>query len=460
MFTTKKRMLNLSAFKNNFGTQIIILFFAMFSCSTIYAHPENKTINQNILQRLMPSVVNISVQKNMDPQVFALLKQHTALPNSTKPPRLNYMGSGVIVDAKHGYIITNNHVVKQAPAIIVTLKSGDHYAARLVGADPSDDLAVLQIQPKEKLTALGFATADQIHLGQNVIAIGHPFGLQETVTAGIISALDRAIPVEDQRIQSFIQTDAPINPGNSGGALINQQGLLVGINTAILSNSDESAGIGFAIPSKTVHAVYMQLINFGKVTHGMLGVVVQNITPEIATAMHLPIHDKGIIVTQVNSNSAAAQAGIKIADVILEVNQAPINNAEQLHDRLSVQRPGSVENLNILRDNKLLKITAKLMSLQQATRVAVLPYFSGMQMANYQQLQPDGKYVKGIIIKSMSPTCNGSLAGLSTGDIITKIGDNSAPQVKELPIIARQNQQPLLIVSQHHGIHMLAVLNH
>lgn len=423
------------------------------------AHPLTTTHKlPNTLQQATQAVVNLSVQKKMDPQIFALLKKQSNLPSNLPLPKLGFSGSGVIVSAQQGYIMTNDHVVKQAQAVIVSLKSGDHYKARIIGEDPNDDLALLKIDAKEPLTALNFANSQQLNIGQNVIAIGQPFGLEESVTAGVISALDRDIPVTAERSQSFMQTDAPINPGNSGGALIDQQGRLVGMNTAIISTSDQSAGVGFAIPSNTVAAIYHQLAQFGKVEHGMLGVIVQNITPDLARVLQLKQQD-GIIVTQVNPLSAAAKAGVEPQDIITQVNHTQIHNAQQLHNLLALKRPACKINLSIIRQHKPMLLGAQLMTLKQASMQHIIPHLDGMDLADYDELQNNSRQVQGVVVKSLDPTSDGALAGLAPGDVIIQANQYKVPNLSSLiQIIANKPQQELFLVVNHHAVQEFVVL--
>lgn len=281
-----------------------------------YAHlpsaVEGKTIPSlaPMLNKTTPSVVNIAVEK-LIPQTPNPLQPE--MDQNTAPTKVLGVGSGVIIDAKKGYIVTNAHVVKDQKIMVVTLKDGRRYRAKVIGKDEGFDLAVIQIHANH-LTALPIGNSDQLKVGDFVVAVGSPFGLTQTVTSGVISALNRQEPRIDN-FQSFIQTDAPINPGNSGGALIDLEGKLIGINTAIVTPSAGNIGIGFAIPSDMVKSVAEQLIKYGKVERGMLGVTAQNITPELADALNLK-HNKGALVTKVVAESPAAKAGVEVQEII------------------------------------------------------------------------------------------------------------------------------------------------
>lgn len=430
-------------------------------CNSGLAHPTHHTAAPAYLSHVTAAVVNIAVQKKMDPQVFDMVKKQENLPDNLSTPQLGYMGSGVIMDTKLGTIITNNHVVKDAENIIVTLKSGDHYLAHVLHNDPSDDLAIIQIKAKEPLTSIAIANSDQARIGQNVMAIGHPFGLNESVTAGIISATDRSLALSADHTQTFLQTDAPINPGNSGGALINNQGKLIGINTAIISHADENAGIGFSIPSNTVVAVYHQLMTHGKVVNGMLGIIAQNMTPRIASAMGLTTQP-GVVITQINPHSAADQAGLHNLDVINAVNHTPIHNILQLHHLLSLKRPGTIVHINITRAGKAKLINATLSDAQHAALTHITaPDLMGMQLETVDQLQANNQRLQGVQVKSVQPTSHAALAGVRAGDIIMQANLHPIHNLDQLiqQDTTKNTKKPMLLILNHHGIKDIAVIN-
>jgi S1-C subfamily serine protease len=284
--------------------------------------PQNNSLAP-ILSKVLPAIVNIRSEiKITDLSIlFELQKQHNLnLDRGTLPDTILSVGSGVIVDAAKGYIITNAHVINDAQSITVTLGDGRHYTAKLIGLDKASDVALVQIQAKN-LTAIPIVNSGSLKVGDMVAAVGNPYGLNQTVTSGIISALGRtSLGIEN--IENFIQTDAPINPGNSGGALINIRGELIGINTAILAPDRGSIGIGFAIPSDIVWSVMQQLIKFGDVKRGVLGIGVQDITPGLSDALHLSGKNptEGALVTLTQLNSPAQKSGIIDGDVIRAIN--------------------------------------------------------------------------------------------------------------------------------------------
>jgi serine protease DegQ len=290
-----------------------------------------------LLKGVTPSVVNIAVMGK----------------NSSEP---QVAGSGVIVDAKAGYVLTNHHVIAHADRIVVTLKDDRKFDATLVGSDPDTDIALLKIDA-HNLTALPLGNADRLEVGDYVLAIGNPFGLGQAVTAGIVSALGRT-GLGLESYENFIQTDASINPGNSGGALINLRGELVGINTAIFTPGGGNVGVGFAVPINMAESVMKQLVANGEVHRGRLGVQVKDLTPELAESMGVAAQ-QGAVVDFVDVLSPAQRAGIALGDVILAVDGDPVHSAADLRNRVGLTPVGHKIQLSLLRDKapKTLDVT-------------------------------------------------------------------------------------------------------
>ncbi len=313
-----------------------------------------------MLERVTPAVVNVAVEFVAPPQrhpIFEdpVFRRYFGIPDDP-PPQLNInAGSGVVVDAANGYVLSNHHVVSQADRIVVTLKDGRQFDATLIGSDPGTDVAVLQI-PAESLTDIPLVDSDTLRVGDYAVAIGNPFGLGQTVTTGIVSALGRSGLI-DGGYEDFIQTDAAINPGNSGGALVNSRGELIGLNTAILSRTGANVGISFAVPSNIARGVLDQFVRFGDVQRGRLGITISDVTPEVAAVLTLP-DGQGALVTKVDNGSAGSAAGLEIGDLILTVNDRIVQNASDLRARIGLMRLGEPVRLGIIRGSERITLTA------------------------------------------------------------------------------------------------------
>ncbi len=315
-----------------------------------------------VVEKTRPAVVNIATTGRVDVQKHPLLNDpffkrffegYSDIPRHRETKSL---GSGVVIDADKGYIVTNHHVVEGAEEIAITMHNGHHFDATLIGTDPEADVAVLQADI-EGLEAIPFGDSDTLRVGDFAVAIGNPFGLGQTVTSGIISALGRTgLGIEGY--ENFIQTDASINPGNSGGALVNLRGELIGINTAILAaGGSGNVGIGFAIPINMVRQIVDQLIEYGEVRRGMLGVIMQNLTPELSQAFGLDLH-RGVVISQVIEDTAAEEAGLKVGDVVISINGAPVKSASAMRNMVGLLRVGDEMDITVVREGKKKKLTA------------------------------------------------------------------------------------------------------
>lgn len=318
------------------------------------------------------------------------------------------LGSGVIIDAAKGYVVTNNHVVDNANSIKVQLSDGRKFDAKVVGKDPRSDIALIQIQDPKNLTAIKIADSDALRVGDYTVAIGNPFGLGETVTSGIVSALGRS-GLNAENYENFIQTDAAINRGNSGGALVNLNGELIGINTAILAPDGGNIGIGFAIPSNMVKNLTAQMVQYGQVKRGELGILGTELNSELAKAMKVDAQ-RGAFVSQVMPNSSAAKAGIKAGDVITSLNGKPISSFAALRAEVGSMPIGSKVTLGLLRDGKPVNVSLELQQSSQ-NQVDSSTIFSGIEGAEMSNKGAD----KGVVVNNVKANSPAARIGLKKG---------------------------------------------
>lgn len=405
-----------------------------------------------MLQKILPSIVNIQAQIKITD--FATLQEMQKRreknsedndSNQRLDNKFLSVASGVIVDAKNGYILTNAHVINDAQSVMITLDDGRHYNAKTIGEDKPSDIALLQIKAKN-LTAAPLGDSNKLKVGDFVAAIGNPFGLlNQTVTSGIVSALGRST-LGIESYENFIQTDAPINPGNSGGALVNMEGELVGINTAILAPDRGSIGIGFAIPVNMAKSVMNQFIEFGNVRRGALGIGAQNITPELANAFNLAT-TKGAAVTQILPGSPAQQAGLQIGDIITTINGTEIKNASDVVNIIGFLRVDSKININVLRNNKPVTVSALLIDPKKRKQLAAQtdPFLYGVGLKDFSLLSPIHGNVKGVLVISIEEDSNAWHFDLRPGDVITSVNQQKVTNVDELKAAVAKSGHTLLL---------------
>src|SRR6516162_4207235 len=372
-----------------------------------------------MIRKISPAVVNIATRGTirergaqnplLDDPFF---RRFFDVPPDTGPRARPFQsaGSGVIFDAHTGYIVTNAHVVENASEITVTLQDGRDLKAEIIGSDTPSDVAVLKVKP-DGLTQVPLGDSAKVEVGDFVVAIGNPFGLQHTVTSGIISGLSRS-GINPDGYEDFIQTDASINPGNSGGALVNLRGELIGINTAILSRSGGNIGIGFAIPVNMAHSVMDQLIKFGSVKRGQLGVIMYTVTPDIAHSLGLP-SVVGALVSQVVEGSPADHAGIRTGDVITSVNGQPVKSNTELRNTIGLRRVGDKVEIGLVRDGKPLKLTAIIADTTAEPSTGAAGIHKGFEGASLEDA-PDGS---GALVRSVEAGSAAAQAGLRAEDI-------------------------------------------
>ncbi len=394
-----------------------------------------------LVKQVSPAVVNIStrgtVEISQDPRFNdPMFRRFFGIPEGQQERETASLGSGVIIDAKEGLILTNHHVVDGADEITIAMDDGRQFDAEFVGSDSDSDVAVLKIDA-ENLTDLPIGNSDTLEVGDYVLAVGNPFGLNQTVTSGIVSATRRSgLGIESY--EDFIQTDAAINRGNSGGALINLQGELIGINTAIVGPGGGNAGIGFAIPSLMAKAVMDQILEFGEVKRGLLGVYGQALDPDLAETLGID-RIRGAVISQVVEDSAAAAAGMKEYDVIIEAEGKRVDNFQDLRNVVGLKRPGEKIRLTVLRDGKERSITATLGEGESSggesddssddTRSG-----SGLEGARLESIPEDHPLydeVAGVMVSSVERSSKAARAGLQRGDIITQINREDVTSVRQ-----------------------------
>ncbi len=400
-----------------------------------------------MIERVKPAVVNIAAQGSV--VIAGPVQNNGSSDGSSNTITRDFasLGSGVIIDAAHGLIITNAHVIKDAKTITVTLNDGRTFKAQLKGFDADSDVALLHIDP-DHLTALPIADSSKLKVGDFVAAIGNPYGLSETVTSGIISGLQRGnLGIEGaQGIEDFIQTDASINPGNSGGPLVNLNGELIGINTAILAPSGGNVGIGFAIPSNLIHIVVQQLLQYGSVKRGLMGVMVQDFTPDLAKAFNLQ-NIKGAVVTEITPNSPAQKAGLQPGDVIVKVNGADMTDAPDVRNTVGLLRVGAKIDVQIIRNGKTMDFnltTADPDVYMQETQ-QINPFLFGLSLRNFDEQTATQGYIKGVQIVYVSKNSPAWLTGLRRGDVIVSANQIPVTTVAELTAAAAKNKDHLLL---------------
>ncbi len=425
----------------------------------------------DIAKKMSPSVVNIKVIKKVENVGFAqpdipdgpfhdfFERFFQGMPQAAPAPRIQKgMGSGVII-SKDGYVLTNNHVVDGAKEVIITLADQKEYKGRIVGSDRQTDVAVVKIDGHESFPASILGNSDALKVGDWVVAIGNPFGLDRTVTAGIVSAKGRVIGAGPY--DNFIQTDASINPGNSGGPLLNMQGEVVGINTAIVA---QGQGIGFAIPVNMVKTLIPQLETKGKVTRGFLGITIQAITPALAKSLNLP-DQKGALVADINSNTPAAKAGIKRGDVIVAYNGQEVPDSQSLPAMVAATPVGREATVTVKRNGETLQLPVKIgelpaqMADNDSSGGTVQPAREkwGLQLrdlnpeiATQLQLKSD----QGVVVVGVQPDSRAAESGVHRGDVILEVNRQPVSSVQDM--LAKINtstdkEQLLLLVQRQNG---------
>ena len=430
----------------------LILFFILF-IQPVFAHDSAQGIPSlaPMLEKVTPAVVNIYTinqvrQNNSSLFEDRFLKEFFNSPGSkaNKKNRAG-LGSGVIIDSSKGLIITNNHVIAKATDIKVKLMDGREFKAEIVGTDPATDIAVIKINAK-KLKSLKIANSNDLRVGDFVVAIGNPFGIGQTVTSGIISALGRS-GLGIEAYEDFIQTDASINPGNSGGALVNLRGELIGINTAIIGSGGRnpgSIGIGLAIPANLAINISEQILKFGKVKRGILGVAAQDLTPNLAKAFGLTVRS-GVVITEIRKNSSASKAGLKTGDVITAVDGKRVNRANDLRNIIGLTPVGQSLKFTILRNKKTKFIEIKISENKELANLKINPRLEGISFKEIKKGMREYGIIEGLIISKINKNSIAFRNGIRKNDIILSINNIAVKSIKDVQELSRKNKDQIVL---------------
>ncbi|MFY1027634.1 serine peptidase [Actinobacillus seminis] len=394
-----------------------------------------------MLEKVLPSVVSISVEGkqksryiNQDiPEEFKFFFGPDVF-GDRAPRSFRGIGSGVIINAEKGYVLTNNHVIDNADKITVTLEDGRKFKAKVVGKDDMSDVALVQLENPKNLTAIKIADSDKLRVGDFTVAIGNPFGLGQTVTSGIVSALARSTGSDSGTYENYIQTDAAVNRGNSGGPLINLQGELIGINTAIISPSGSNAGIAFAIPSNMANSLVQQIIEYGEVRRGLLGIKGGELNANLAKAFNVDVQ-QGAFVSEVLPNSAAEKAGIKAGDIITAINGQKLATFAELRAKIATSGAGKEIELTYLRDGKSNNVKVILQSDEQ-TQTSTSNILSNLDGADLENYNKNG--VQGVSVTKIAPRSLAEQRGLKVGDIIIGVNRTKIENLAQLRKILDQ----------------------
>ncbi len=413
-----------------------------------------------MIDKVHPAVVNISTyssQRNNYNPLFndPFFRRFFNIPDQEQldrqpKRRQRSAGSGVIVDAQKGIVMTNHHVIKNADEVVVSLADGRSFDAKILGEDADLDIAILEIEDAENLVQVKIADSSELKVGDFVVAIGNPFGLGQTVTTGIVSALGRTgLGIEGY--ENFIQTDASINPGNSGGALVNLAGELVGINTAIIAPSGGNVGIGFAIPSNMASASLQQILEHGKVTRGQIGIGIQDVTPDLRKAFNLENGQGGVLVANVLEDSPAEKAKLKSGDIIIEVDGKSTSSAGQLRSQIGMKAIGDKVTLTILRDGDRKKIKVAIGDPESFAGIngQLSELLEGVQLQETED---------GVLVSNLSANSPAAYSGLRRGDVIVGANRRKVTDLKSLEKALSQNDSTVLLQVNRRGGSLFIVI--
>lgn len=397
-----------------------------------------------LVERVSPAVVNIRVSATVqNPFSNDPFWRFFGAPNGG-PRQEQSAGSGVIVDADQGYILTNHHVVDGADEIQISLIDGKVLDAEIVGSDAATDIALIKVDADD-LVEMPIGDSDSVRVGDFVIAIGNPFGLGHTVTSGIVSALGRA-GINPNGYEDFIQTDASINPGNSGGALVNMKGELVGINSAIISRTGGNVGIGFAVPTEIASSIMRQILDYGEVRRGLLGVTISPVDTEVAEALNATV-ERGALITEVVPGSAADDSGLRVDDIIIAVDDETISDASELRNAIGLRGSGEGVEITYIRDGDT-KVTTAILGQAQVGVSSGTELHPGLAGAEFSTYTTSSGAEGGIEVTAVQDGSPAAQRGIRAGDIITAVNRRAVRNVQQLREIASANRILFLLVQR------------
>ena len=414
-----------------------------------------------MLEEVTPAVVNISVYTAAPEHVNPLFRdpffrRFFNLPNPARRPPRQSAGSGVIVDANNGYVLTNHHLLERAQKVIITLKDRRRFEARVLGSDQGTDIAVLQIDANG-LTALPIGNSKSLQVGDFVVAIGNPFGLGQTVTSGIVSALGRSGLIL-KGYEDFIQTDASINPGNSGGALVSLDGNLVGINTALIGPTGGNVGIGFAVPMHIAIVITDQIIKYGEVRRGRMGIMIQDLTPNLAASLELDWKE-GALISRIEPDSPAAGAGLRIGDVITAINGDPVRTVIDLRNTVGLVRVNSYVDVVYVRNNRQRQVKVQLTASNLHSYADLHPPLAGARLRN---LEPDDRYydsIDAVLIAEIDHNSPAWRNGLRSGDRLVAINRRRVRDLDQVEQMLNRSDGVLLFAILRDSERLLIVID-
>ena len=412
-----------------------------------------------LVERVTPAVVNVAVKSKLDMEDNPLFKdpkfrRFFDLPDKLPPQERSSVGSGVIIDGKKGYILTNHHVIDEATDIVITLKDKRTFTAKVIGGDKDTDIALLQVDAQD-LTSLPMGDATSMRVGDYVLAVGNPFGLGQTVTSGIVSALGRSgLAIEGY--EDFIQTDASINPGNSGGALVNLKGELIGINTASIGPAGGNVGVGFAVPTTMVKSVMNQLIAYGEVRRGQIGVQISDLTPELAKNLGID-RTEGALIGAVVKGSPAEAAGLKAGDVAIELDGKPVRSNTDLRNRIGMMTLGTTVSLTVIRNGGKKDFKLTIGKPPQQTVEAKADDRPALMGATFSNTDPADKN-KGVKVTNVERGSPAFQSNLRPGDIIVSVNRKPVGNVDEFTEAMKNSERQTALFIKRGGEDILVIV--